>query len=57
VTYRTNHAGYSSVWALQVKNLLGQAMPEGYNYNYRSRDVQLDKSVMVIPSLSYSIEF
>lgn len=57
VTYRTNHAGYSSVWALQVKNLLGQSMPLGYDYNYRSRSVELDKSVVVVPSLSYSIEF
>lgn len=56
-TYRINRAGYSSVIALQVKNLLGQAMPEGYNYNYRTNNVQLDKSVVVIPSISYTIEF
>ncbi|WP_234571280.1 TonB-dependent receptor [Rhodohalobacter sp. 614A] len=57
VTYRINRAGHSSVWALQVKNILGREMPEGYNYNYKTEKVQLDKSVIVIPSLSYKIEF
>lgn len=57
VTYRINKSGHSSVWALQVKNILGQEMPEGYNYNYKTKKVQLDKSVIVIPSLSYKIEF
>ena len=57
VTYRINRAGHSSIWAFQVKNFLGQAMPEGYNYNYKSRRVELDKSVIVIPALSYKIEF
>ena len=57
VTYRTNHSGHSSIWAFQVKNLLGQAMPEGYNYNYKTQRVELDKSVIVIPAISYKIEF
>lgn len=57
VTYRLNHAGYSSIWALQVKNMLGESMALGYNYNYQSGRVELDKSVVVVPSISYSIEF
>ncbi|NBC03339.1 MAG: hypothetical protein GVY20_06505, partial [Bacteroidetes bacterium] len=57
LTYRINKPGHSSVWALQIKNLLGEAMPEGYNYNYRTQNVQLDKSVVMVPSLSYTIEF
>jgi len=57
VTYRVNRARYSSVWAVQLKNLLAQPMAEGYNYNYKTESVTLDKSVVVIPSLSYTIEF
>jgi hypothetical protein len=57
VTYRINRTGHSSVWALQVKNLLGEPMPEGYNYSYKSQSVVLDKSVVVIPGISYTIEF
>ncbi len=57
VTYRLNRPEYSSIWALQVKNLLGQATAEGYNYNYKTQSVTLDKSTVVIPSISYTIEF
>lgn len=57
LTYRINKPGHSSVLALQIKNLLGEAMPEGYNYNYKTQNVQLDKSVVMVPSLSYTIEF
>ncbi|MFO8028409.1 MAG: carboxypeptidase-like regulatory domain-containing protein [Cyclonatronaceae bacterium] len=57
VTWRMNRPGYSSIWAVQVKNLLGRAMPEGYNYSYKTENVELDKSVVVVPSISYTIEF
>ncbi|MBP3193528.1 TonB-dependent receptor [Natronogracilivirga saccharolytica] len=57
VTWRMNRPGYSSIWALQVKNMLGRATAEGYNYNYKTESVELDKSVIVVPSISYKIEF
>ncbi len=57
VTYRINRAKHSSIWALQIKNLLGESTAEGYNYNYKTQSVVLDKSVVVVPSISYSIEF
>ncbi len=57
VTYRVNRSKHSSIWALQVKNMLGESTAEGYNYNYKTQSVVLDKSVVVIPSLSYTIEF
>jgi hypothetical protein len=57
VTYRMNRTNYSSIWALQIKNMLGEPMHEGYNYNYKTRSVQMDKIVVVMPVLSYKIEF
>jgi hypothetical protein len=57
MTYRVNRTRYSNVWAIQLKNLLAQPMAEGYNYNYKTESITLDKSVVVIPSISYSIEF
>lgn len=56
-TFRSNRPTYSSVWALQVKNLLGQSTAEGFNYNYKTQSVVIDKSVVVVPSISYKIEF
>lgn len=57
VTFRVNRSSHSSIWALQIKNLLGEPMHEGYNYHYKSRSVEMDKSTVVIPALSYKIEF
>ncbi len=57
VTWRMNRPGYSSIWALQVKNMLGRATAEGYNYNYKTESVELDETVIVVPSISYTIEF
>ena len=57
LTYRLNRSNHSSIWALQVKNVLGEATAEGYNYNYKTQRVELDKTVVVVPSLSYKLEF
>lgn len=57
VTYRNNHRNYSGVWALQVKNLLGANMYHGRYYNLRDDEFQMDKEVVIVPSLSYKVEF
>ncbi|TVQ13960.1 MAG: TonB-dependent receptor [Balneolaceae bacterium] len=57
VTYRINYRSYSTVLALQIKNLLGAPIYEGYNYNYTTGTVQLDTNVAIIPGLSYKVEF
>ena len=56
VTYRRNHRNYAGIWALQVKNALtsGIVMPD---YNYRLRDVEDVNERIMIPVLSYKIEF
>lgn len=57
ITYRANKAHYSGVWALQIKNLLGSPMDDGYSYNYRTNKIESTKSVIVLPVLSYKVEF
>jgi hypothetical protein len=57
ITYRTNKKKYSGVWALQLKNALGSPMYEGYSYNYLTDKIQSDETVVVIPVISYKIEF
>ncbi|MEX0927895.1 MAG: hypothetical protein WDZ53_00715 [Balneolales bacterium] len=56
-TFRMNRMSYSSVWALQVKNMLGAPMYQGEYFNIQSNDIQMGKDVVVIPSLSYKVEF
>jgi hypothetical protein len=56
-TYRINKRSHSSVWALQVKNALGNPMYDGYSYNYRTEAITRNKTVVVLPVLSYRVEF
>ncbi|MGE0078406.1 MAG: carboxypeptidase-like regulatory domain-containing protein [Bacteroidales bacterium] len=57
ITYRSNKSRYSGVWALQVKNILGAPMQQGYDYNYRTKKIEKSESVMILPVLSYKVEF
>ncbi|PKN96657.1 MAG: TonB-dependent receptor, partial [Chloroflexi bacterium HGW-Chloroflexi-5] len=57
VTWRANKKKYSGVWALQIKNMLGSPMHEGYDYYYKTQTIQPVETVVVLPTLSYKIEF
>jgi hypothetical protein len=57
ITYRINKQKHSSVWALQVKNVLLAPMYEGYNYYYKSGKVENQPQAVLVPSISYKIEF
>ncbi|GAH78155.1 unnamed protein product, partial [marine sediment metagenome] len=57
ISYRTNKKKHSSIWSLQVLNLLGSEEFYGYDYNYRTETIDKAEVVVVVPSLSYKIEF
>lgn len=57
LTYRINKSKHSSVWALQVKNVLGSRNYDGYSFNYKTRTIENKGYVVIIPVLSYKIEF
>jgi hypothetical protein len=57
VTYRTNKRKHSSIWALQIKNALGSPMYEGYDYYYKTASIKSAQVVIILPVLSYKIEF
>ncbi|MBC8194078.1 MAG: TonB-dependent receptor [Candidatus Marinimicrobia bacterium] len=57
ITYRKNKARYSSVWALQLMNALGSPTDSYYEFDYELDKVQLVEEMIVVPSLSYKIEF
>ena len=57
ITYRANKARYSGVWALQVKNVLGCPMGDEYLYNYKTSTIEQPKIKLVVPVLSYKVEF
>ncbi|MEI7492136.1 MAG: TonB-dependent receptor [Bacteroidota bacterium] len=57
ITYRTNHKKFSGIWALQVRNLLNQSPIVGYVYDDFNHTVETQRSLGIIPLLSYKVEF
>ncbi|WP_320051692.1 TonB-dependent receptor [uncultured Acetobacteroides sp.] len=56
-TYRINRAKYSSIWCLQLNNMLGEPQNEKYEYNYKKKAFVREQKVFKLPSISYKIEF
>jgi hypothetical protein len=57
LTYRINRSRYASMFALQVKNALAEPWRFGYSYNFRTGGIENNAEVVVLPVLSYKIEF
>lgn len=57
VTYRKNKKRYSSIWALQVSNLLRTPQNREYVFNYKKQQVEMLQDVFTLPGISYKIEF
>jgi hypothetical protein len=57
LTYRKNKPAYSSIWAFQFKNLLFSKVYYGYEYNLKTNSIEEDLRCMVVPSISWKIEF
>ncbi len=56
-SYRINNNNLAHIFTLQIKNLLGSPNDNGYVYNFKNDDLKEDKQVIVLPSISYKIEF
>lgn len=56
-SYRINKKHHSNEIALKIINLTGQADFNGFKYNYISKSVDKDLASVIIPNLSYKIEF
>lgn len=57
LTYKVNHKRYSGSWALQVMNVFGRNEFYGYGYNYKTGCVEKDEVRIIVPSISYKIDF
>jgi hypothetical protein len=57
VSWRKDYKKVAGIFTLEVKNLLGN--PSGYNwtYNYRTKEIEKQSVVVVMPNISYRIEF
>ncbi len=57
ITYRINKSKHSSIWALQIKNVLGAKNYDGYAYYIKSGTVENRGYSVILPVISYKIEF
>ncbi len=57
LTYKINRKHYSSSWALQVLNVFGRKEFYGFNYNYKTARVERDEVLVIVPSISYKMDF
>ncbi|MCZ6693505.1 MAG: hypothetical protein O6939_06340, partial [Bacteroidetes bacterium] len=56
-THRKNKPKYSRVWAIQIKNLFGSKDFDEYRFNYQTQAMEKNQSKVMVPSISYKIEF
>ena len=57
LNYRVNKSNHASIWSIQALNLLGMEEHFGYMYDFKKNKVVEDKAIIIMPSLSYKIEF
>lgn len=55
--YRLNRKNHASVWSLQVLNILGSPEFFGYKYNMKEDTIDKDQQTIIMPNISYRIEF
>jgi hypothetical protein len=56
-SYQKNRPRFSSTWSLQFVNLLFQKEFYGYRYNIKTGGIEPHKEAVVIPNISYRINF
>lgn len=57
INYKINKRNHSSTWSLKIINALGAKEYAGYRYNYKTGNMEMESVAMIIPDLSYKIEF
>jgi len=57
VNYRINKKRHSSIWSLQMVNLLMAKENYGLYYNYKTKQVERFEFAVLVPNISYKIEF
>ncbi len=57
VELRTNRRNISTVWSLQIINLSGYEEFYEYRYNLRDDTIDEEREMILIPNISYKIEF
>lgn len=57
IEYRINRQNTSSVWSLQMINVSAHEEFYGYRYNLKRNTIDEERELILIPNISYKIEF
>lgn len=57
INYRINKKKHSSIWTMQVKNLTGTPSNHMYQYNIKENIIENTSQIIMVPVISYKIEF
>ena len=57
ISYRINKAHHASIWSLQLLNVTGTREFNGYRYNYITNKIEKEQEAIIVPNISYKIEF
>jgi intein/homing endonuclease len=57
LNYTKNKKGHASIWSFQLLNALGSPEFFGYKYNYKTDSIDPDQQTIILPNISYRIEF
>jgi hypothetical protein len=57
LTYRKNKTNYSSVWSVQILNATKSEEFSGNSYNFKTKSIDTNYEGIMIPNISYRIEF
>lgn len=57
LSYRINKAKHASIWSFSYMNVLGYAEFSGYYFDKMSNSVKKEVDKLVMPSISYKLEF
>lgn len=56
-SYRINKKKHSGIWSVSLLNILGQEEFNGYHFNEINGSIEKEEDVLMIPNVSYKIEF
>ncbi|MDX9883236.1 MAG: TonB-dependent receptor [Prolixibacteraceae bacterium] len=57
VSYRKNKPKYASIWSFHLLNALGQDEFRGYEFDLKTDALKKQYDLIVVPNISYKIEF
>lgn len=57
ISYKMNKKNLAHEFAIKIINANGYKEPDGHNYNYLKREVESYESAVIVPNISYKIEF